>query len=138
VTVNINTIRQTVEKSEGRWFVFKGDAKAKLRYISPEKIRELSKGASVRKFARGQWVEEVDDTKLNDAIVDFGVEDWSGFTDNDASGKEIPYPCTRENKIRLTSVWSEFAGWVLSLITNWEAFSGVSEKASLDNLKRVG
>jgi len=93
---------------EGVWCEYEKGAKFKIRPITPRKYRELRNKCTVRKWKKGQLVEEVDEDKLNDLVNDWVVADWDGIVD--VSGQ--PISCTKENKRVLLDNFTDIAGFV--------------------------
>lgn len=93
------------EEPEGRWYkVADTEVTVQIRNLKPKMRREIVKRCMRRKVKRGVIIEETDDIKLNDLILQHCVQDWRGIEENGG-----PLPVTPENKRKLDDNWPEFA-----------------------------
>lgn len=94
------------EEPEGKWYKVPGtEVTVQIRNLKPKMRREIVKRCMRRRVKRGAAIEETDDIKLNDLILQYCVQDWRGIEEN---GGDLPV--TPENKRKLDDNWSEFAG----------------------------
>lgn len=81
---------------EGEWFsMFDGAVRLKVRHCTNEKLREIRQGIGLPAWQPdGEKLSDKRQQELQDAILDWTIEDWEGFV---APGGEAA-PCTLENK----------------------------------------
>ena len=117
-----------LSSSEGVWVEFDNDVSFKVRYASPEVIRNIRKGHTKRRWRSNQQIEIVNDDEFDAELWDKMIEAWKGVTMFDSEGKTGEAPCTKENKLKLIDISAEHANFILEKSTDISTFNDIQQE----------
>lgn len=115
--------------NEGIWFEYDTEVAFKIRYLSPEKVRQLRKPHVKTKWVRGEQVETINDDAFNDSLNDYIIADWRGVESE--PGKKAD--CSLENKKKLVDVNGDVTSFILEMAQNLYQFSIVEQEKQEKN-----
>ena len=121
---------KTKDMDDGIWVEYQEGVEFKVRYLLPEKIRQLRKNHVKMKMKRGQLQEVVNDDAYNEDLVDYMVVDWKGV---ELKGK--PVECNKENKLLLSNVNGNVFLFILDYAEEAQNFFADKEATALKNSK---
>ena len=91
---------------EALWYKIPGSkAEVQIQAIKPHRLKEIRKACTSKRLLRGVWIENRDEEKLEEMMLQEAVINWKDVKDSETNE---PFPVTPENKQFLSDNWTEF------------------------------
>ncbi len=93
---------------KGVWVEYEPGVSFKIRMLTPKKYRQLQNSVTTKQYKRGQLVDKVNETKLNELAGSWMIEDWKGIVTPE--GTQVD--CTDQNKQMILNHFSNISAFV--------------------------